>query len=124
MKQDHIRDCGECGMIFDARDRRAFVPENAKLYPKLEPVCPACNMINHGAEAWACWNGCQGVFTDAVFNSRAEANAKKEEWGEAVEKVVPVCVIVEPEDNWFGREIDEETNERIAARAAPESAGE
>jgi hypothetical protein len=58
----------------------------------------------HGYEAWACWNSCQGVFTDAVFHSKADAMDAMKGNEEVYDKVVPVRVHIEPESEWEFRE--------------------
>jgi hypothetical protein len=57
----------------------------------------------HGYEAWACWNSCQGVFTDQVFHSKADAEAELRKW-EGYDKVVPVRIHIEPESEWEFRD--------------------
>lgn len=107
---DHIATCGDCEHLFDTRDDRAFVLNDAdkKKYPELHSVCPACNQVSDASKAWAVWNDCQGIFTNAVFNSRAEAMAcLAETFTVDQESVVPVRVLVEPEENWWHRAFEE-----------------
>jgi hypothetical protein len=91
----HLRVCVDCDHLFDARDDRGFLPsKNAR---DLDPVCPACNQVARGAEAWAVHNDCQGVFEDGIRGRKAETDAIAEAWNVGA-KSVPVRVIVEPED--------------------------
>lgn len=57
----------------------------------------------HGYEAWACWNSCQGVFTNAVFHSKADAETERAA-SEVYDKVVPVRIYIEPESEWDFRD--------------------
>lgn len=109
--------CNDCGHYFDAADRRGYVPELPEDVRRYGEHCPACQMEQHGgAEGWALWNGCQGVFTDAVTHTRAEAEARWAElgWGDVIDKVVPVRIHVEREDNVWQREMAEREREAAA----------
>lgn len=106
-KLEHLCRCGDCGNWFDTRDARAFVPNwkpgNIEDFKDLESSCPACQQMSDAATAWALWNGCQGVFSCSVFNSRKEALDAKGDC-EVFEKVVPVRVVVEYEWRWLDRD--------------------
>lgn len=49
------------------------------------------------AGGWAIWNGCQGVFTTEVYDTKAAADAEcaKPQWQRAGCTVVPVRIKVE-----------------------------
>lgn len=66
-------------------------------------------------DAWAIWNECQGVFTDAVFHWRSEAVEAAGRYGDGA-KVVPVKVIVDDEDRWDFRHFDQDEWERLQER--------
>jgi len=105
--------CGRCGHAFDRDDRRGFVPTHRRLYPELTPVCPACHQMSDAAEAWAVWNGCQGIFTCSIFHRRREAeDCLRATFSSASERVVPVRVLIEPEDDWWLREEREREADR------------
>ena len=109
--------CGDCGHYFDAADRRGHVPRDAADVRRYGKTCPACWQEQHGgAEGWALWNGCQGVFTDAVTHSKADAEAllAKHEYSGVFEKVVPVRIHVERDDNVWRREMAEREREEAA----------
>lgn len=115
-----IARCDDCGFYFDAADRRGFVPEEPQERHRYGQHCPACQIEQHGGvEAWALWNGCQGVFTDAVTHTKAEAHAlwAQHECREVFDKVVPVRIHVEHEDNVWRREMAE--RERAGEEAIP-----
>lgn len=88
--------CRDCGHFFDPSDGRAFVHVPSERYPDLGHACPACHQMARSAEAWAVWNGCQGVFTDQVYHRKDDALTAMKEEPEVYEAVVPVRVIVEP----------------------------
>lgn len=121
--------CDECGHYFDAADRRGSVPKTPEDVRRYGKTCPACWQEQHGGvEAWALWNSCQGVFTDAVTHTRAEAEAlwAKDKCSDVFEKVVPVRIHVERDDNVWQREWQE--RERAAfdsgeAAQAPKAPG-
>lgn len=66
-------------------------------------------------DAWAIWNNCQGVFTDAVFHWRCEALEVLPDYGEGA-KVVPVKVIVEDRDRWDCRHYDQDEWDKLHRR--------
>lgn len=72
-----------------------------------------------GAEAWAVWNDCQGVFTCSVTHSKKEAEAILEKMKAEDCRVVPVRVIVEPEVNHWYREAAEREQERLREHDEP-----
>ncbi|MFN3624406.1 MAG: hypothetical protein ACK4TP_10125 [Hyphomicrobium sp.] len=109
--------CDDCGHYFDAADRRGCVHETPEDDRRFGKTCPACWQEQHGgAEGWALWNSCQGVFTDAVTHTKAEAEARWAElgWGDVIDKVVPVRIHVEHEDNVWRREMAEREREAAA----------
>lgn len=70
--------CDTCGHFFDPADERAYAGG---------PRCPCCTMISlEGAEAWAVWNSCQGIFIETIRDSRvlAEAMMRGEDFGTVV----------------------------------------
>jgi len=98
--------CTECGHFFDPADKRALVFEER---PDLT-TCPACAIMGiKSVGAWAVYNGCQGIFTCGVGNSRkdAEARLNSGDYEGAGCTVVPVRVIVEPDDRRWIREWQE-----------------
>jgi len=114
----NIERCDECGYYFDAADRRGSVPKTREEALRYGKHCPACWQERHGgADGWALWNGCQGVFANAVTHTRAEAKALWEElgWGDVIEKVVPVRIHVEREDGVWHREWQEREMEQHAS---------
>ncbi len=106
---DRMLTCDECGHLFDPSDTRAFA------YPDAGPRCAYCwAMTITGAEAWAVWNNCEGIFTCSVTHTKEEAEAilKRSGCGPD-EKVVPVRVLLELEQHRWRREAEE----RDAAKA-------
>jgi len=100
--------CRDCGHFFDPSDPRGFVAKPSERFPDLGHVCPACNQMQDGAEGWALWNSCQGVFTNDVFHFQNEAldvakKANGEQAEPIFEAVVPVRVLVEPADSYRQR---------------------
>lgn len=77
-----------------------------------------------GAEAWAVWNDCQGVFSCSVTHSKKEAEAILEKMKAADCRVVPVRVIVEPEVNHWYREAAEREQERLREHDEPSAPSE
>ena len=65
--------------------------------------------------AWAIWNNCQGVFTDAVFHWRSEAMDELARYGEGA-KVVPVTLTVDAPADWSRRHWDQDEWERVHKR--------
>jgi len=112
--------CEKCDHRFDPEDKRAFVP-----LPEwgLKPICPACNIVlgTRSTGAWAVWNDCNGVFTHTLSGTRRQAQetlaAESLSSGDFGGRVVPVRVIIEPEENWPFRNWDETKWEK--ARRAP-----
>lgn len=105
--------CDDCGHIFDPSDSRAFLKPEEKKYAHLENSCPACQQMQSGATAWAIWNDCQGIFTCSIFHSKKEAEKiLGKDFTRDQEKVVPVRVLVEPEDNWWMRDMHEKEAEK------------
>lgn len=100
--------CGDCGHFFDPADERCFRSDHAfyrdPRYRGLGSICPACNQMKDGATAWAVHNDCNGVFTSMLHATKADADAQAKplECG-----VVPVRVLIEPEDNWDRRDWDD-----------------
>lgn len=94
--------CWRCDNKFPRADKRGFY---SKERPDLA-MCPLCNATRNG-EAWAIWNGCNGVFTTEVYDTKAAADAEcaKLEWDGC--KVVPVRVILEPGDDVWQRALAE-----------------
>lgn len=66
-------------------------------------------------EAWAIWNQCQGVFTDAVFHWREDAVKALPDYGEGA-FVVPVRMTVDNPDDWPKRHWDQDEWERVHGR--------
>ena len=101
--------CDDCGHLFDPADKRGYVPKADE--KTLKPCCPLCwALMIRGTPAWAVWNSCQGIFTDAVTHSRAEAKALLGRTGD--EKVVPVRILIEPKDSHWRRQMQEDDRER------------
>lgn len=95
--------CTQCDHLFDPSDERAFVSEKR---PDLNS-CPACTIMGiRSTEAWAVYNGCQGVFTCGVGSSKADAVTRLEsgDYEGAGCEVVPVRIVVEPEERRYIRE--------------------
>lgn len=95
-------------------DKRAYVFWDAIH----DTYCPVCSLFAFGdGEAWAIWNECQGVCTDAVFGWRAEADAEllKPEWDGCDCTVVPVSVLRVPEWHEDMRAFDERARCRAEA---------
>ena len=85
--------CHACEMRFDPRDKRAGVfPERPDLNS-----CPACSAIeNHGCEAWAVWNSCNGVFSCSVAETKERATERLNTAGyfdPTSESVIPVTIV-------------------------------
>lgn len=111
LRHSPILRCGECEHWFLRFDQRA----DAWLdHPEWEPRCAVCALFAHGhGDAWAVFNDCQGVFSNMVFWSRAEAAraAAEPENVEADCYVAPVQVIREPEWRVSAREFEERERE-------------
>ena len=124
-KPEQLCRCGDCGNWFDRRDKRAFVnnwkPGDREEFKDLGQSCPACQQMSAAARAWALWNGCQGVFSCSVFNSRKEAFDAKGDC-EAFEKIVPVRIVVERKDQWFYRDCEEREWEKLRGDGANKKA--
>ena len=57
-------------------------------------------------EAWAIWNGCQGVFTCSVRHRRSECEEIMGEYDGC--KIVPVTVVVDEPSGWWRRHVAED----------------
>jgi len=94
-----------CECLFWRFDKRAFVHG-----ARHTAYCPLCALFefDHG-DVWVLHNDCQGVFSEPVFHSRAEAEAEcgKPEWRDADCVVVPAKVLAEPEWRHWQRRMDE-----------------
>jgi hypothetical protein len=95
--------CDECENVFDSLDTRS---SPAKQEGEIS-YCPLCAYQRfHGSEAWAVWNGCQGVWCDYIGWQKDEITKILNEKfaGDDDAKVVPVRVYVETSDRVFFRE--------------------
>ena len=72
-------------------------------------------IVGQQYKAWALWNRCQGVFTDAVYHRKSEADAAMAGC-DAYERVVPVIITVEPRERWGMREALEREKETPGIR--------
>lgn len=104
--------CDDCEFDFDPKHPLAIDRPSVVEPGKRWQQCPACYLmgVNGSTDAWAVWNDCQGVFTDSVFSRRKQAEADlKENFGDdnASARVVPVRIVVEPEDKHWMRDMRE-----------------
>lgn len=86
--------------------------------PDDEGNWPLERSLDDGAEAWAIWNCCQGIFTEAVFHSRQDAIEAfdRDNWRDVGCRIVPVRIIVEPRDRWDWRHYDQTEWDRLHKR--------
>lgn len=89
-----------CDCFFDRADKRAWLGDRDLVF---SPTCPACQIATLGGrEAWAVTNDCNGIFCDAIAETRAEARelAAQDPYASAGCYVVPVRVYEEPDDHY------------------------
>lgn len=98
--------CGYCDHFFDAADKRGHVM-SGDADPRYPPRCPACTIQTLGGrEIWGVWNDCQGIWTDGLGGTKADAiahlNSGRYDGCEC--RVVPLRVYPEQDDRIHMRE--------------------